>query len=66
MRMAVDDGRYRIAIQGLFQAAAPQERENLGRFIGVWGYHDARIKPLGPMSPEEVAHWTAAIAVTKT
>jgi Nucleotidyl transferase of unknown function (DUF2204) len=33
--------------------------------IGKWGYHDARLKPLGPMSPEEVAHWTAAIAAGK-
>ncbi len=30
--------------------------------IGLWGYQDARLKPLGPMSPEEVEHWTAAIA----
>ena len=33
--------------------------------IGIWGYQDARLKPLGPMSPEEVAHWTAAIASAK-
>jgi Nucleotidyl transferase of unknown function (DUF2204) len=33
--------------------------------IGRWGYHDARLKPLGPMSAEEVAHWTAAIAAVK-
>jgi hypothetical protein len=26
------------------------------------GYQDARLKPLGPMSAEEVAYWTAAIA----
>ncbi|MFO0892007.1 MAG: hypothetical protein U0790_23085, partial [Isosphaeraceae bacterium] len=29
--------------------------------IGVWGYRDARLRPMGQMSPEEVAHWTAAI-----
>jgi Nucleotidyl transferase of unknown function (DUF2204) len=34
--------------------------------IGMWGYHDARLKPMGAMSPEEVAHWTAAIADAKT
>ena len=34
--------------------------------IGKWGYHDARLKPLGQMSAEEVAHWTAAIAAAKT
>ena len=34
--------------------------------IGRWGYHDARLKPIGPMSPEEVAHWTAAIADART
>jgi hypothetical protein len=33
--------------------------------IGLWGYRDARLKPLGLMSPEEVAHWTAAIAAEK-
>ena len=33
--------------------------------IGIWGYHDARLKPAGPMCPEEVAHWTAAIALSK-
>ena len=32
--------------------------------IGLWGYHDARLRPLGGMSPEEVEHWTAAIANT--
>jgi hypothetical protein len=30
--------------------------------IGMWGYQDARVRPLGSMSPEEVAHWTASIA----
>lgn len=30
--------------------------------IGKWGYRDARLAPTGKMSPEEVAHWTAAIA----
>ena len=30
--------------------------------IGTWGYADARLKPAGPMTPEEVAHWTAAIS----
>jgi hypothetical protein len=29
--------------------------------IGLWNYQDARLRPHGPMSPEEVAHWTAAI-----
>ncbi|QEH38780.1 hypothetical protein OJF2_73860 [Aquisphaera giovannonii] len=30
--------------------------------IGLWGYRDARLEPIGSMSPEAVAHWTAAIA----
>ncbi len=34
--------------------------------IGRWGYHDARLKPMGQMSAEEVAHWTAAIAAAKS
>lgn len=29
---------------------------------GLWGYTDARVKPAGPMTAEEVAHWTACIA----
>lgn len=28
-----------------------------------WGYKDARLQPLGAMSAEEIAHWTAGIAV---
>ena len=30
--------------------------------VGIWGYEDARLKPRGPMTAEEVTHWTAAIA----
>lgn len=26
-----------------------------------WGYRDARLFPSGPMTPEDIAHWTAAI-----
>lgn len=33
--------------------------------IGLWGYEDARLRPLGSMSPEEIEHWTAAIAAAK-
>ena len=29
--------------------------------IDRWGYKDARLKPLGNMTPEEIAHWTAGI-----
>jgi hypothetical protein len=29
--------------------------------IGWWGYQDARLRPHGPMTAEEIAHWTAAI-----
>jgi hypothetical protein len=28
-----------------------------------WGYRDARLQPLGNMSADEIAHWTAGIAV---
>jgi hypothetical protein len=34
--------------------------------IGRWGYRDARLNPLGPMSAEAIAHWTAAIAAART
>ena len=30
--------------------------------INEWGYKDARLKPLGNMSAEDIAHWTAGIA----
>jgi hypothetical protein len=30
--------------------------------IHEWGYRDARMFPHGTMSPDDVAHWTAAIA----
>jgi catechol 2,3-dioxygenase-like lactoylglutathione lyase family enzyme len=29
--------------------------------IDVWGYEDARLRPRGNMSKEEIAHWTAGI-----
>jgi hypothetical protein len=29
--------------------------------IDEWGYHDARVKPIGRMTTDEVDHWTAAI-----
>ena len=31
--------------------------------IHEWGYKDARLQPLGNMSSEEIAHWTAGIAL---
>jgi hypothetical protein len=30
--------------------------------IDWWGYADARLEPIGPMTAEQIAHWTAAIA----
>jgi hypothetical protein len=29
--------------------------------VGIWGYEDARLKPRGCMTAEEITHWTAAI-----
>lgn len=29
--------------------------------VQKWGYRDARLKPLGNMSAEEIAHWTSGI-----
>jgi hypothetical protein len=40
-------------------------REQYLADIGKWGYHDARLKPLGAMTPEEVTDWTAAIGAAK-
>lgn len=31
--------------------------------VGSWGYKDARLQPLGNMSEEDIAHWTAGIAL---
>ncbi|WP_435017998.1 nucleotidyltransferase [Tundrisphaera sp. TA3] len=51
-------------------APAPAEKVCLGTFLsreqyqadtGLRGYADARVRPAGPMSAEEVAHWTACI-----
>ena len=33
--------------------------------IEHWGYHDARLLPEGAMTPQDVAHWTAAIEDSK-
>jgi hypothetical protein len=40
-------------------------REQYLADIECWGYQDARLAPLGPMSPEEIDHWTAAIAAAR-
>jgi hypothetical protein len=52
-------------------AAAPSEdhvcrgtllsREQYLVDVERWGYADARERPLGPMSPADIAHWTKAI-----
>lgn len=31
--------------------------------VSLWNYRDARLQPLGKMSAEEIAHWTAGISV---
>ena len=31
--------------------------------IGQWGFKDARLKPIGKMSAEEIARWTKGIEV---
>ncbi|MGH7965206.1 MAG: hypothetical protein ACRERD_25925 [Candidatus Binatia bacterium] len=36
-------------------------REQYLTDITHWGYHDARLSPTGLMTPEDIAHWTAAI-----
>jgi hypothetical protein len=34
--------------------------------VNKWGYKDARLRPLGNMTAEEIAHWTAGIDVDGT
>ena len=31
--------------------------------VNEWGYKDARLEPIGNMSPEDIARWTAGIAL---
>jgi hypothetical protein len=38
-------------------------RQQYLKDIDDWGYSDARLKPLGNMSAEDIAHWTAGIAL---
>jgi hypothetical protein len=38
-------------------------RQQYLKDIEEWGYRDARLEPLGNMSAEEIAQWTAGIAV---
>jgi len=49
---------------------APEERVCQGTFLSRaqylidlarWGYRDGRRLPDGPMTPEDIVHWTAAI-----
>jgi hypothetical protein len=37
-------------------------RQQYLKDIHDWGYRDARLRPLGNMSAEDIAHWTAGIA----
>jgi hypothetical protein len=37
-------------------------RQQYLKDIEEWGYRDARLQPLGNMSEDEIAHWTAGIA----
>jgi len=38
-------------------------RQQYLKDVGEWGYQDARLQPLGNMTADEIAHWTAGIAV---
>jgi hypothetical protein len=40
-------------------------REQYLTDVERWGYVDGRLIPRGSLTPEEIAHWTAAIAVPK-
>ena len=60
----MSSNRLRRATQVCFGTLL--SREQYLPDIGLWGYGDARLKPLGSMSPEEIElHWTAAIAAAK-
>lgn len=38
-------------------------RQQYLKDIDEWGYRDARLQPLGNLSQEDIAHWTAGIAL---
>ena len=29
--------------------------------VEQWGYRDARLRPFGPLTPEQVEHWTEGV-----
>jgi hypothetical protein len=37
-------------------------RQQYLKDVDDWGYRDARLQPIGTMSEDEIAHWTAGIA----
>src|SRR4051794_10731427 len=54
-------------LEAEMNAPAPEDKVCLGTFLSreqylidtlSWGYADARVRPSGPMTAEEVAHWT--------
>ena len=53
---AEPDGKERICFGTIIS------RQQYLKDIEDWGYRDARLQPLGNMSEDEIAHWTAGIA----
>jgi hypothetical protein len=59
-RPATDTGDVRADADGPVCQGTVLSRTQYVVDIDEWGYQDARLEPRGRMTPDEVAHWTAA------
>jgi hypothetical protein len=57
---ATDTGDVRADADGPVCQGTVLSRTQYVVDIDEWGYQDARLEPRGRMTPDEVAHWTAA------
>jgi len=63
-RLLEDESRWPTSGRRLCQGTLLSREQYLAD-VFRWGYADARVRPNGPMTTEEVSHWTAAIRKEK-
>jgi hypothetical protein len=63
-RLLEDESRWPMSGQRLCQGTLLSREQYLAD-VFRWGYADARVRPNGPMTSEEVSHWTSAIRKEK-
>jgi hypothetical protein len=63
-RLLEDESRWPTSGRRLCQGTLLSREQYLAD-VFRWGYTDARVRPNGPMTTEEVSHWTAAIRKEK-